>query len=278
MDLSVTVQDVTVSPSSTVRNLGVILDNGLSCTPNITAVARSCKFALYNICRIWSLLTKDTTQILVQPLRLISRLDYQPLWLNWCSVSRTLLHASLTIHPNSPMWPASSVTSTDFLLRPASDSRWWCWSSRSSTELHPSTSKYWSEHTPQLEYKGRSAKSRLSSVLAPQWWNELRTNVRTAEYLSVFHKRLICWNFTSTMQSMTPSPQKCTHLYVRIISTSITALLSAQITSRWLLFTDTVLFDLFLNDFTRQVQVLLTDSEWRTSLSTSNVIRRILKI
>ena len=28
------------------------LEDGLSCTPNITAVARSCRFALYNICRI----------------------------------------------------------------------------------------------------------------------------------------------------------------------------------------------------------------------------------
>ena len=49
MDLSVTVQDVTVSPSSMVRNLSVILDDGLSCTPNITAEARSCRFVLYNI-------------------------------------------------------------------------------------------------------------------------------------------------------------------------------------------------------------------------------------
>ena len=28
--------------------------------------------------------------------------------------------------------------------------------------------------------KGHSAKPRLFSVLAPQWWNELPTNVRTA--------------------------------------------------------------------------------------------------
>ena len=62
-------------PSSTVRNLGVILDDQLSCTPNITAVARSCRFALYNIRRIRTFLTKDATQLLVQAL-VISRLDY----------------------------------------------------------------------------------------------------------------------------------------------------------------------------------------------------------
>ena len=31
--------------------------------------------------------------------------------------------------------------------------------------------------------------SRLFSVLAPQWWNELPANVRTAESLAIFHKR-----------------------------------------------------------------------------------------
>ena len=75
MDLSVTVQDVTVSPSSMVRNLGVILDDGLSCTPNITAVARSCRFVLYNICRIRSFLRRDAAQLLVQAL-VISLLNY----------------------------------------------------------------------------------------------------------------------------------------------------------------------------------------------------------
>ena len=75
MYLSVTVKDVMVSPSSTTRNLGVILDDRLSCAPNITAVARSCRFALYSKHRIWSFLTKVTTQLLVQAL-FISQLDY----------------------------------------------------------------------------------------------------------------------------------------------------------------------------------------------------------
>ena len=48
--------------------LGSSLDDGLSCTPNITAVARSCRFAPYNICRIRSFLTGDATKLLVQAL------------------------------------------------------------------------------------------------------------------------------------------------------------------------------------------------------------------
>ena len=37
---------------------------------------------------------------------------------------------------------------------------------------------------------GRSKRSRLFSVLAPQWWNELPTDVRTAESLPIFRHRL----------------------------------------------------------------------------------------
>ena len=102
------------------------------------------------------------------------------------------------IHPNSPIWPPSSA---GVLLQPASDSRRWCWPSWLSMELHLSTSKYRSDYTPQQEhftllhqlaswYPHAESKQRLLgevafSVLAPQWWNELPTNIRTAESLSI---------------------------------------------------------------------------------------------
>jgi hypothetical protein len=75
MDLLVTVEIITVSPSPTARNLGVVLDNQLCCTANITAVARSCRFALNNIRRIWPFLTREAAQHQVQAL-VISCLDY----------------------------------------------------------------------------------------------------------------------------------------------------------------------------------------------------------
>ena len=68
MDLLVTVENITVSPSPTASNLGVVLDNQLCCTANITAVARSCRFALYNIRRIQPFLTREAAQLLVQSL------------------------------------------------------------------------------------------------------------------------------------------------------------------------------------------------------------------
>ena len=44
------------------------------------------------------------------------------------------------------------MTSTDLLLWPASDSRCWCRTSSPSTELNPSSSKPWSDHTSQREH------------------------------------------------------------------------------------------------------------------------------
>ena len=109
MDLSVTVEDITVSPSSTTTNLGVILDDKLSCTPNITAVAQFCRLALYNIHSIWSLLTKDAMQLPVQAL-VLSCLDNCNLLLAGLPPSvtkplqhiRMLQHISFSMYPNSP--------------------------------------------------------------------------------------------------------------------------------------------------------------------------------
>ena len=53
----------------------LVLDNQLCCTTNISAVARSCRFALNNICRTRPFLTREAAQLLVQVL-VISRLDY----------------------------------------------------------------------------------------------------------------------------------------------------------------------------------------------------------
>ena len=50
-DLSITVDNSTVSPYQRAKNLGVTLDNTLSFSVNIKAVTRSYRFMLYNIRR-----------------------------------------------------------------------------------------------------------------------------------------------------------------------------------------------------------------------------------
>ena len=122
--------------------LGVIL----SCTP-FTAVARSCRFALYNICSIRSFVTKERNTT-CHPSTGHPPPGQLQLCLG-CSPSRC---AKFSIYLNSAHVTPSSVTSTGFLLQPASNSRRWYLLSRPSTEWHPSTLKLWSDHTPQHEH------------------------------------------------------------------------------------------------------------------------------
>ncbi len=65
----------TITPSSSVRNLGVIVDDQLTFKDHISKIARSCRFALHNIRNIRPFLTQHAAPLLVQAL-VISRLDY----------------------------------------------------------------------------------------------------------------------------------------------------------------------------------------------------------
>ncbi len=65
----------TITPSSSVRNFGVIFDDQLTFKEHITKTARSCRFALHNVRKIRPFLTEHAAQLLVQAL-VISRLDY----------------------------------------------------------------------------------------------------------------------------------------------------------------------------------------------------------
>ena len=74
-DFSISLGEATVTSSPSDRNLGVVMDNRLSLSENITAVTRTCRFFLYNIRRIRPFLTTYSTQLIVQAM-VLSRLDY----------------------------------------------------------------------------------------------------------------------------------------------------------------------------------------------------------
>ena len=120
------------------------------------------------------------------------------LLLYFLSMPINILDEKYPNNPKSPMQSPSTMTSTGFVLRPTTDSRWWCWPSRPSpiylTLVKPhapvwalrSTTSAGRLVPPSLRAnKGRSGKSWLSA-LAPQCW----TNVRTAGSLAIFCKRL----------------------------------------------------------------------------------------
>ncbi|XP_070402416.1 uncharacterized protein [Nothobranchius furzeri] len=66
---------LSLAPSKAVRNLGVVIDEHLTFKDHVASVARSCRFALYNIRKIRPYLTQHATQLLVQS-TVISRLHY----------------------------------------------------------------------------------------------------------------------------------------------------------------------------------------------------------
>ncbi len=73
-DFTIQLGSSTITPSSSVRNLGVIFDNQMTSKDYIVKTARSCRFALHNIRKIRPFLTPHTAQLIVQAL-VISRLD-----------------------------------------------------------------------------------------------------------------------------------------------------------------------------------------------------------
>ncbi len=74
-DFTIQLGSSTITPSSSVRNLGVLFDDQLTFIDHIAKTARSCRFALHNIRKIRSFLTQHAAQLLVQAL-VISRLEY----------------------------------------------------------------------------------------------------------------------------------------------------------------------------------------------------------
>ncbi len=74
-DFTIQLGSSTITPSASVRNLGVIFDDQLTFQEHFAKTARSCRFALHNIRKIRPFLTEHAAQLLVQDL-VISRLDY----------------------------------------------------------------------------------------------------------------------------------------------------------------------------------------------------------
>ncbi len=74
-DFTIQLGSSTITPSGSVRNLGVIFDDQLTFKEHISKTARSCRFTLHNIRKIRPFLTEHAAQLLIQAL-VISRLDY----------------------------------------------------------------------------------------------------------------------------------------------------------------------------------------------------------
>ncbi len=74
-DFTIQLGSSTITPSSSVRNLGVIFNDQLTFKDHIAKTARSCRFAMHSIRKIRPFLTEHAAQLIVQAL-VISRPDY----------------------------------------------------------------------------------------------------------------------------------------------------------------------------------------------------------
>ncbi len=86
-DFTIQLGSSTITPSTSIRNLGVIFDDQLTFNKHIAKTARSCRLALPNIRKIRPFLTEHAAQLLVQAL-VISRLTTAMLfWLDFHQTS-----------------------------------------------------------------------------------------------------------------------------------------------------------------------------------------------
>ncbi len=210
-DFTIQLGSSTITPSASVRNLGVIFDGQLTFKEHIAKTARSCRFALHNIRKIRPFLTEHAAQLLVQAL-VISRLDYcnallaglpsntiKPLQmiqnaaaqlvfnepkrahvtpffvsLHWLPVAARIQFKTLMLAYRTTT--GSAPTYFHSLLRIYIPSR----SLRSASERRlvvPSQ-------------RGSKSLSRTFSFTVPGWWNDLPTPIRNAGSLSNFKQQL----------------------------------------------------------------------------------------
>jgi hypothetical protein len=134
-----------------------------------------------------------------------------------CNLSRKPTPTWCPTVLSSPMSPRSSAHTTGFHLKLASSSRPWCLPTEQQGELPLLTFWLCQPYIPTLalrsansgllalpplrEASSHSAQSKLFSVLAPQWWNQLPPKVRTVESLPIFRKRLKPYLFEEYLKS-----------------------------------------------------------------------------
>ncbi|XP_066552430.1 uncharacterized protein LOC136718573, partial [Amia ocellicauda] len=211
LPISIPLESTTLSPSSSAKNLGVTLDPAVSFSQHIIMLMRTCRFFLSNIRLIRPFLADYSTQLLIQSL-VLSRLDYcnsllaglpasttRPLQLIQNSAARlvfslprfahtTPLLRSLHWLPIAACIHFKTLTLTyccldhtapsylQSLVSPYIPSRPLRSSSARRLTLPPL-------HSP-------SSRARSFSSLAPKWWNDLPTEVKTAESLTSFRRLL----------------------------------------------------------------------------------------
>ncbi|KAI2655565.1 hypothetical protein H4Q32_017981 [Labeo rohita] len=210
-DFTIHLGTLTITPSSSARNLGVIFDDKLTFKDHIAKTARSCRFALHNIRKIRPFLTEQATQLLVQAL-VISRLDYcnallanlpsctiKPLQMIQNASARPVFNEPKRAHV-TPLFitlhwfPIAACIKFKTLMlayRTATGS--------APAYLHSLLPIYTPSRTLRSaserrlivpSQRGTKSLSRTFSYTIPGWWNDLPTAIRNANSLTTFKQPL----------------------------------------------------------------------------------------
>ena len=216
------VNDTPVTPSTTVRNLGVLFDPCLSFVSHIKSLTKSAFFHLRNIARLRPLLTLKDAETLVHAF-ISSRLDYcnalfhglpsktlRPLQYIQNSAARVLVRTKKSAHITPILlqlhWlPVTERIHYKILLL-------------TFKALHGLAPTYLSAllhpYVPSRKLRSSDSgllavpRSRLSSmggrsfsVAAPTLWNSLPSSIRTSPSLSVFKTHLKTYLFSKHFHS-----------------------------------------------------------------------------
>ncbi len=210
-DFTIQIDSATITPSSSVRNLGVIFNDQLTFKYHIAKTARSSRFALHKIRKIRPFLTQHAAQHLVQAL-VISRLDYcnallaglpsctiKPLQMIQKAAARLVFSEPKKAHVIplfvSLHWlPVAARIKFKTLMLAYTIA-----TASAPTYFHslmtiyiPSRSLRSASEQRLVVPSQRESKSlsRMFSFTVPGWWNELPISIRNAESLTIFKRHL----------------------------------------------------------------------------------------
>ncbi len=226
-DFTIQLGSSTITPSASVRHLGVIFDDQLTFKEHIAKTARSCRFALHNIRKIRPFLTEHAAQLLVQAL-VISRLDYcnallaglpsntikplqmiqnaaarlvfnepkrghvTPLFvsLHWLPVAARIQFKTLMLAYRTTTGSAPTYFHSLMIIYIPSRSPSY-FHSLLRTYIPSRSLRSASERRLVVpSQRGSKSLSRTFSFTVPGWWNDLPTPILTAGSLSTFKQQL----------------------------------------------------------------------------------------
>ncbi len=147
-DFTIQLGSSTITPSTSVRNLGVVFDDQLTFKEHIATTARSCRFALHNIRKIRHLCMLHNFSS-----RPLSFLDWTTTMLFWLDFHQTQSNLYKWFRMQRHEWSSTSTCHTSLYL-PAlvpscssHRSKHWCLHIEQPQAQHPPTSTHYYEST-----------------------------------------------------------------------------------------------------------------------------------